>query len=69
MQAYLTKIHAWGAQNWWHALIVNGAGAVLGVLLLVFGAKYLPAAVVADLTADINSTHVTNISGTSVSLP
>lgn len=69
MDSLLVKIHTWGAQSWWQALIVNAAGAALGILLLVFGAKYLPASVNADLTADIAATHVDTISPTVVSLP
>lgn len=61
MQAYITAIHTWGAQNWWHALIVNVVGVLLGTLLAIFGARYLPVSVVNSITADIDGTHVVTV--------
>lgn len=58
MQAYITAIHTWGAQNWWHAMIVNGTVALLGVVLAVWGIKYLPAPVVQDITTALDGVHV-----------
>lgn len=71
MQDYIAKLHTWGAQNWWHALIVNGAGVVLGLLLIVFGAKYLPASVQTEIEQGIAQSHVDalTVSGTTVQLP
>lgn len=71
MQAYITSIHTWGAQNWWHAAIVNGAGVLLGIVLMVFGAKYLPASVQDEIQQGITQSHVDALdaSPTTVTLP
>lgn len=60
INTYITKINTWGAQSWWQGLLVHLGGAVLGMLLTVYGVKYLPSSVVTDLTTAIAGVQISN---------
>lgn len=60
LNTYTAKIHTWGASVWWKGLIVNLGGAVLGMVLTVYGVKYLPSNVVTELTQAISGAQIIN---------
>lgn len=60
LKSYLAKIHDWGAQAWWQGLIVHVGGAIIGMLLTVYGVKYLPANVVTGITQALSGAQIIN---------
>lgn len=60
INTYSAKIHDWAAQSVLNGLVVHVAGAILGVILTVYGVKYLPPQVIIDITHAIANVDVYN---------